>query len=296
MPKRFVVNDLWKFSSSHGWSKQQQQDQTTAPNPRLVSACAVVNGRPTIFGGWDPQTAGTGGVILDDICQLDLETMEWKKLPITMGQPTSRHVAVSRTDTMALIHTHRCLDHVLLFEQDPSNSDLAVFRKQPTSGQSPSSRGLHAATMLGDSFIVFGGAAQDQTMSNEVFCLDTKTWEWNKVDMDSQGDCPSPRAAPCMCALDDNSILIFGGAQLREEGGGLQGCADLWLLRLDDDRKRGTWELLLTDGPPAARNAATLDRIRYDSGDDKSYFVLQGGWEPFQKTWDDVFVLCVSKQ
>ncbi len=162
---RYVVNDLWQYDdTAEKWNQVEfPSDTTTLPGPRLASAAATLHNKAYLFGGWDPQTQGTGGVILDDVHEYDLSTQKWKKLDCTLPDgPTSRHVAAAINDQTIVLHTHRCSDHVLLF-------DGTSFSKQPVTGDSPSSRGLHAACVVGKQLYVFGGAAQDQTMSNEVF-------------------------------------------------------------------------------------------------------------------------------
>lgn len=259
--------------------------------------------------------------------------MQWKVLDdVTIPDgPTSRHIAVSislpldndnnnnNKNNCALIHNHRCTDHVVLFQN-------GTFRKQPTSGDAPSSRGLHAATMLDDNrLIVFGGAAQNGKMSNELFVLDLHTWKWTKIsfgDNENDNKMPSPRAAPCLASLSDGCVILFGGAEATEQG--LNPRADLWCFDIDigkgddnddcdDTCTTGTWSLLLDDGDgPPPRNAATLMPIEADSikkilGSDfvendnvtcnsgnKKYFLLQGGWAPFVKTWSEPSILSIE--
>lgn len=309
MPNRYVVNDLWKWSENE-WSPIATTGDT--PGPRLVTATAVGNdGKAYMFGGWDPETAGTGGVILDSVHELDIAAASWKKLDeVTMPDgPTSRHVAVAIAGgTRILLHTHRCVDYVLLF--DPANGK---FTKQPTTGPCPSPRGLHAATVVGaTTILLFGGAAQDQSMSNETFLLDTVTWTWTKLN--AIGDCPTPRAGPCLVTatatttVNDASAnncavvaLLFGGAEVAPTGG-LNPRADVWALSLplDDDATTATttstaqWTLLVADndGPPP-RNAATLTPVDSDSG---RAFLLTGGWAPFRQTWDDCYILRIRDE
>jgi hypothetical protein len=208
------------------------------------------------------------------------------------------------TATLVLLHNHRCTDHVLLF-------DGHEVRKQATTGAAPSPRGLHAAVSLNNQLVVFGGAAQDGSMSNQVFCLDLTTWIWKEIEIMTSDSSPSPRASPCLCALkDQKSCILFGGAARSEETGGLEGCSDLWILRFDDNDNTAKWEELSTQNAPPGRNAATLtplpgppmgvsssDDDDVDDDDDTiaEYFLLSGGWYPFRTTYSDNFVLKVSQ-
>ena len=183
--------------------------------------------------------------------------------------------------------------------------------KQPTTGTAPSPRGLHAAALASNhQLVVFGGAAQDGNMSNEVFLLDLKTWNWTqleiiKINNSSSNDDqqqPSPRASPCFNRVDDHSLILFGGAERTTEGG-LKGCDDLWLLELLSDNQ-AQWTRLETPTSPPGRNAATLTCLPASSlpeeaikaMDDSTlstsqFHLLSGGWAPFQTTYNDNFVL-----
>jgi N-acetylneuraminic acid mutarotase len=291
---RHVTADLWKWSAEKNeWKSLPQTGDI--PGPRLCSAAAVLHNKAYLFGGWDPQTEGTGGIILDSIHELDLDNdsedgANWKELDTTLPDgPTSRHVAVSLVArNLILVHTHRCVGYVLLF--DPLTK---IFTKQPTTGPCPTSRGLHAATVLmDDTVVLFGGAAQDQTMSNEAFVLDTVQWKWSRIDCnngDQQG--PSARAGPCICAYDSDSVVVFGGAEATATG--LHPRGDVWALSLEKNQ----WELLIDDNDngesrPPPRNAASLTQINLEGKTGKG-FLLNGGWAPFRQTWDDCFLLHV---
>eukprot|EP01082_Thalassiosira_pseudonana_P011265 g10297.t1 g10297 contig4:1601080-1601520(-) len=146
-------------------------------------------------------------------------------------------------------------------------------------------------------------------MSNEAFVLDTIAWKWTKLDC--SGEMPSPRAGACLCSVDEDTVLLFGGAKPGD--GGLVGLNDIWTLRVDTKSGKASWTCLVhntsADGgngctSPPGRNAATLTRMnanvlpkefwKRESND--AYFLLQGGWYPFRKTYNDVFVLRVSEK
>lgn len=292
---RHVKNDLWKWEETKkSWT--QQRPKGDVPGPRLATASAVVNGNAYLFGGWDPQTAGTGGVILEEVHKLDLENLEWSLLTKLPDGPSSRHVALALPDSKILIHNHRSTDHVWIF--DPEKGE---FTKQPTTGESPGSVGLHTATLLDDnSLLMFGGAAKNGEMSNQSHVLDLKTWEWKRVELEGDAkNCPSPRAGACMCAYSSGDIkcgILFGGAETTDSG--LNPKGDVWALHLPGSGK-GRWELLLGDkeagdsSVPEPRNAASLTMINSGS-DGSAKYLMTGGWAPFRETWDDVWTLSIS--
>jgi hypothetical protein len=239
---------------------------------------------------------------------------KWKELPFDLEQPTSRLCAVALGNgpsSKVLVHNHRCIDHVMILDLKSSK----VIR-QSTTGNSPSARGLHTCASLPNTskILLFGGAAQDGNMSNEVFILDTNNWTWQKVEVDDDASGtlpqPTPRASPCLVAVDENTCLVFGGAA-RTEHGGLHGCSDTWLLELLPGKHkintRCKWTLLYEDGSsesPPGRNAASLTPLKSspfavgeeeEDGSTSQFFLLSGGWYPFRTTYDDNYVLKVSK-
>jgi len=364
---RHAVNDMWHFLpytnnvSSWGWTLRHDDNNNIkgyVPPSRLATAIAVVpnnndcgtRGSPqaVLLGGWDPQTPGTGGIILDDVTMLDIDTLVWSRCIDAMDSesyaslpdgPTSRHVAVhlsiskqrdddkhdgAREDIICL-HNHRCDDHILQLSMTTAKEGTRVrWDRQATTGEAPSSRGLHCATTIHQStaMVLFGGAAKDGNMSNEAFVLDTETWKWTKLDCigDDNTALPAPRAGACLCSLDENSVLLFGGATPGEKG--LVGLNDVWVLHVNKDSGRGTWDCLIEhqnddddDGGikiddgilrPPGRNAASLNEIDRErllpkdiiwkrSGsslvDKCKYFLLNGGWYPFRKTYNYIFLL-----
>ena len=74
----------------------------------------MTGGELLLFGGWDPETAGTGGQILDDVWALDLATRTWTECAPMPRGPSSRHVAVN-VNGRVVVHTFRCLDSVLVW-------------------------------------------------------------------------------------------------------------------------------------------------------------------------------------
>ena len=280
--KRYVTNDLWVWEKA-GWREIEQSG--SIPEARLVSAIGVIegDGKAYLFGGWNPGDKGDGGVILDTVHELDIEKMQWTEIQSAKipDGPSSRLTCCALPNQGSiLLHNHRCIDYVILFDTLHKK-----FRKQPTTGCCPSSRGLHAMVGLENgNVVVFGGASQDGTMSNEIFLLNTETWNWEKLEPDGLG--PSPRAAPCLCSVTNHHVLMFGGAEATPTG--LNPCGDLWLLDLDTP----SWSLVQKDGGPPPRNAATLSEI--ESNDTQKTFLLTGGWAPFRQTWDDCYKLVVN--
>mmetsp|Transcript_61398 Transcript_61398/g.150269 ORF Transcript_61398/g.150269 Transcript_61398/m.150269 type:complete len:458 (-) Transcript_61398:211-1584(-) len=355
--KRYPSNDLWVLHGNvnegdgttgpgTGWKKVMEKSASSQeiPRQRLAAAAVTVSSdaspTPTksdvgvLLGGWDSGQVGTGGEILKDIWTYGSSsgmsdtcdaTEIWKESMVDLGEPTSRLCAVTLDDkTTVVVHNHRCLDDVMVLIF--SDKDSVTLKKQPMTGRPPSARGLHVMTRLSgnnsNKIVLFGGAAQSGEMSNEVFVLDSQTWEWTPVEMivdgtkaDRHG--PSPRASPCFVTLDDTTCLLFGGASVLEAGG-LYGCNDTWLLELDFNtsakggKVTAKWTSVFEDDvnsgtSPPGRNAATMIPVSSqnasqllsiegtDIDDSSKYFLLHGGWFPFRKTYNEDFILKVSK-
>ena len=318
---RFPTNDMWRFNPEQSeWEKvgsenlylddcEECNENIKIPQQRLAAAVACLDDDSSafLFGGWDPQRPGTGGVILDGISEFSQDG-GWKgstlKDQVDLGETTSRHVALTIAEDTILLHNHRCTDSVLLFRKQGQRYSL---ERQQTTGTSPSPRGLHAACRLGSNkVLVFAGAAQDGQMSNQVFVLDTSLWTWKELSSSKspQSKMPAPRASPCLCAIDEQTCVVFGGASPSEKGG-LHGWDDLWIMRIDTESDTVEWEELVVEGKPPGRNAATLtpiskpSQIPHDNdadtdGNTAKYFLLSGGWTPFVKTHGDNFVLKLS--
>jgi len=82
-------------------------------------------------------------------------------------------------------------------------------------GNIPGPRRGHSATAIGTKLYIFGGIYGYTRFFNELYCLDTKTMEWQIPEV--TGNPPSPRAWHSACALAGTPLIIFiGGSAGRE--------------------------------------------------------------------------------
>ena len=226
-----------------------------------------------VFGGWDPGRKGSGGAFLDDVWRLDTDALEWRQVA-ALPAPVSRHSSCSFDDKVVL-HTFR---DTLVFEG-------GEVRVQPTTGDAPAGLSMCAAARVGDSMLVIGGSTRERGMSNDVYRLNTTTWEWAK--MRRVGHIPSPRASACATSLGASRCVVFGGAGLGAEGYadgmGLQPSDETYLVEVrDDDATLTRLEHALA---PTPRVAASLDTV-------DGRLVLQGGWNPTSmETFEETFGL-----
>lgn len=273
------TDDLWTHTNDDGWKHVSKQN---GPGKRMYSAAAMLNNDMYLLGGWDPGEPKSGGVFLDDVWKLDGQTLEWTlmedKLPCG---PVSRHTACS-VGNQIIVHTFR---GVCVMDS------TGKWTEKETTGEAPDGLSMCAMVPLSDSSVlVFGGSTKTQQLSADAFVLDTNSWTWTKLDAnDNNSDGPSPRASPCAAKWKENQAVIFGGASLGDGGyqggAGLQAQRDTWLLSVKDNCK-ANWSCLDVDNEcPNARLAATLSPAS-DGG-----LMLQGGWDPKGKTFEDTWVL-----
>ncbi|KAL6782761.1 hypothetical protein ACKKBG_A08020 [Auxenochlorella protothecoides x Auxenochlorella symbiontica] len=85
-------------------------------------------------------------------------------------------------------------------------------------GPGPSARAFHAGAVLGRRLYVFGGHVYVKQQArlhafNDLWCLDTDTWEWARLETEAEAPTPCPRDRACLVAsLDGSSLLLYGGA------------------------------------------------------------------------------------
>lgn len=260
------TDELWKFEGD-AWKLVETGE---GPCKRMYAAAAMLEDSFCLFGGWDPGAKGSGGTFLDDVWTYDGEC--WKyvgKMPF----PVSRHSACALVDAVLLL-TYRGL---LKFDGE-------TCQEQTTTGNAPDGLSMCAMMKVGSNILVFGGSTKTQELSNKLYLLDTKTWEW-KVVM-SVGATPPPMASASGTGIDDSTAVIFGGAVLGDKGyeggAGLQSVDDTYLVELD--KNKATWTKV--GKGPEGRLAATLNVLQ--AGE----MLLQGGWDPAtRETFDQPWLL-----
>lgn len=81
----------------------------------------------------------------------------------------------------------------------------------------PAARAFHAAAAVGRRVYVFGGhvfvkAQHKLHQFNDLWCLDTDSWEWARADVAPDAPAPCPRDRAAMAALPSGRLLVYGGA------------------------------------------------------------------------------------
>ncbi|KAA6425251.1 MAG: hypothetical protein FRX49_04746 [Trebouxia sp. A1-2] len=260
--QRAATNDAWIFSLQQGsWSRPNMGSSQIPRAPK-----------------------GDGGEILNDIWRLDLKTWTWTETSVQgeVGislQPISRFQAAA-VQNMVYIHTHRSLNDILVL--DVANPDSPKLKQVPVTGNqgaTPSARGLHTVTAVGNKLYLFGGASQKGQMQNDLWVLDLSTMQWTQLH--PKGEAPHIRCSHT-AVLMGQDIVCFGGSYYREDGSGLQPLDDTLVYSTIEDE----WQKPDISGSvPRARNAAVACLL------EQNKMLLHGGWEPFRNTYSDSLIL-----
>jgi hypothetical protein len=323
-PQRNATNDAFAFSASdHTWHAlaiaTARQD---LPTPRLAAGAVELGGSAYLIGGWAAGGPAHGAdAFLADVWRLapaspassSSAAWTWTRLELEPGSVealggggVSRFACAAVSSTRAILHTHRCSDHVVALDVASSSSSVnaaaatARFSRLPVLPDpehgAPSSRGLQSMTLVGGGkrLLVFGGAPQKGGMLGDLWALDGDfvaggggELRWTRLwGGPAEGDADSAAAPHVRCshvAADvDGGLFILGGSYYTEQGS-LCPLDDAW--RFDLKGGKGWQKVALEGATPAARNAAILAPL----GGQR--LLYHGGWRPFVETYDDTWII-----
>ncbi len=133
----------------------------------------------------------------------------------------------------------------------------------------PAGRAFHAACALGSRVYIFAGHVYLPEQKrlhqfNDLWVLDTDSWQWERLDASPDHPSPSPRDRSSIVPLDDHRLLIYGGADAANKR-----LDDVWIYDLNSS----SWsEVIISSGSkPRARCSSTLfslgNRILIFGGD-----------------------------
>lgn len=281
------TDDTWHWTEE-SWTLLDQESGAARPRIRMYGASAVLGDKMYLFGGWDPGAPGSGGEFLDDVWEFDPVTSSWKMMDIRLPYPVSRHTACtisaagSSGDASIILHTYK---GILTFEVT-GDGKAKLVEKETTGG--PDGYSMCAISPLGTSkMLLYGGSTKTQQLAQDAYVLDCKEWVWMKLSNVGE-QVPPPLASACAAQLEDDQVLIFGGASIGptgyEGGMGLIPQDGTWRLSVKDNE--ATWQPIDTPVKPEGRVAASFCLIG------SSCFLLQGGYDPLgKKTFEEPWIL-----
>jgi Rab9 effector protein with kelch motifs len=155
------------------WTWAAVESSGTLPSPRAGHTATQRGHVMFVFGG------GTGwsGVTYNDVFALDTTAMMWHA-PVVSGKPPEPRAG----HTASLIGSKIIIvgggDHKRAFSDvHVLDTDAMCWSRPSVAGDLPSGRAGHSATPVGDLLIVFGGGSPQGALHNDLFVLDSGSFD-----------------------------------------------------------------------------------------------------------------------
>ncbi|KAJ5078492.1 kelch domain-containing protein [Anaeramoeba ignava] len=127
------------------------------------------------------------------------------------------------------------------------HSSVGWQRIDSSSGLSPIPVTKCGIVTLGNYMYIFGGSPEiNDSESNQFFAFDLITKEW--IEINAEGECPTPRCAHAMCGFEDK-IWLFGGS----------GTSNYLNDFYEYDVEQNKWKKIQTQKHPKARYSHSLN-------------------------------------
>ncbi|KAB2609182.1 kelch domain-containing protein 4-like [Pyrus ussuriensis x Pyrus communis] len=216
--KTFVYGDLYRYDvEKQDWKLISSPN---SPPPCSAHQAVIWKNYLYIFGGEFTSPNQERFHHYKDFWMLDLKTNQWEQLNLK-GSPSPRS-----GHRMRFFYKHL----YFWYHNDLFVFDLDQFKWQeitPRPGSLwPSARSGFQFFVYQDEIFLYGGyskeVSSDKTGSekgivhSDLWSLDPRTWEWNKVK--KNGMPPGPRAGFSMC-VHKKRAMLFGGVVDMEVGG-----------------------------------------------------------------------------
>lgn|GEM_PF-6717961 len=206
MSALFKVNNPVVFTKTFEYSASPE----ILPDKRYFHAGVIDSGdKIWIAGGMDKNDSA-----LDDMWALDTKFNKWTRITPLNGS-TSETYAARESHSMSIDAENKIwliggrFDNAAINDVWQFDAVSSVRKKINTTGEVFSARYAHSASIdAGGRLWVIGGNAGD-TVSNEVWRLDTKTSEWKKIE--TAGDAFTPRYFHASVIDSTGKIWCFGG-------------------------------------------------------------------------------------
>ncbi|XP_021808459.1 kelch domain-containing protein 4 isoform X1 [Prunus avium] len=268
--KTFVYGDLYRYDV-----EKQEWKLISSPNsppPRSAHQAVTWKNYLYIFGGEFTSPNQERFHHYKDFWMLDLKTNQWEQLNLK-GSPSPRsgHRMVLYKHKIIVFGGFYDTLREVRYHNDLYVFDLDQFKWQeitPRPGSMwPSARSGFQFFVYQDEIFLYGGyskeVSSDKTGSekgvvhSDLWSLDPRTWEWNKVK--KSGMPPGPRAGFSMC-VHKKRALFFGGVVDMEVGGDVMMSLfldELYGFQLDNHR----WYPL-----ELRKGKSTKDKVKKSSG------------------------------
>ncbi|OWM65470.1 hypothetical protein CDL15_Pgr009060 [Punica granatum] len=277
--KTFVYGDLYRYDVEK--KEWKLISSPNSPPPRSAHQAIAWKNYLYIFGGEFTSPNQERFHHYKDCWMLDLKTNQWEQLNLK-GSPSPRsghrmvlykHKIVIFGGFYDTLREVRYYNDLYVFDLDQYKvSDLGIFitlwqEIKPRPGAMwPSARSGFQFFVYQEEIFLYGGYSKEVSsekssekgvVHSDMWSLDPRTWEWNKVK--KSGMPPGPRAGFSMC-VQKKRAMLFGGVVDREVEGDVMMSLflnELYGFQLDNHR----WYPL-----ELRKEKSTKDKLKRSSG------------------------------
>lgn len=227
--KTFVYGDLYR----HDIEKQEWKliSSPNSPPPRSSHQAVAWKNYLYIFGGEFTSPNQECFHHYKDFWVLDLKTNQWEQLNLKgCPSPRSGHRMVLYKHKIIVFGGFYDTLREVRYFNDLHVFDLDQFKWQeikPRLGSMwPSARSGFQFFVFQDEIFLYGGYSKEVSsdknnsekgiVHSDMWSLDPRTWEWNKVK--KSGMPPGPRAGFSMCVHKKRAVLFGGVVDMEVEG------------------------------------------------------------------------------
>ncbi|KAL3025367.1 hypothetical protein AAZX31_04G175100 [Glycine max] len=227
--KTFVYGDLYRYDVEK--LEWKLVSSPNSPPPRSAHQAVAWKNYVYIFGGEFTSPNQERFHHYKDFWMLDLKTNQWEQLNLKgCPSPRSGHRMVLYKHKIILFGGFYDTLREVRYYNDLFVFDLDQFKWQeikPKPGAMwPTARSGFQLFVYQDDIFLYGGYSKEVSsdksnsekgiVHSDMWSLDPKTWEWNKVK--KSGMPPGPRAGFSMCVHKRRALLFGGVVDIEVEG------------------------------------------------------------------------------
>ncbi|KAH6835865.1 Galactose oxidase/kelch repeat superfamily protein, partial [Perilla frutescens var. hirtella] len=270
--KTFVYGDLYRYDvEKREWKLISSPN---SPPPRSAHQAVAWKNYLYIYGGEFTSPNQERFHHYKDFWVLDLKTNQWEQLNYKgCPSPRSGHRMVLYKHKIIIFGGFYDTLREVRYYNDLHVFDLDQYKwqeiKPRPGGLWPSARSGFQFVVYQDEIYLYGGYSKEVSSSDkkvsekgivhsDMWCLDPRTWEWNKVK--KPGMPPGPRAGFSMCVHKKRALLFGGVVDMEMEGDLMMSLFlnEIYGFQLDNHR----WYPL-----ELRKEKATKNKLKKDSGE-----------------------------
>ncbi|KAK7281998.1 hypothetical protein RIF29_10443 [Crotalaria pallida] len=247
--KTFVYGDLYRYDVEK--LEWKLVSSPNSPPPRSAHQAVAWKNYIYIFGGEFTSPNQERFHHYKDFWMLDLKTNQWEQLNLKgCPSPRSGHRMILYKHKIILFGGFYDTLREVRYYNDLFVFDLDQYKWQeikPKPGAMwPTGRSGFQLFVYQDEIFLYGGYSKEVSSDKsttekgivyaDMFSLDPKTWEWNKVK--KSGMPPGPRAGFSMCVHKRRALLFGGVVDMEVEGDVMMSLFlnELYGFQLDNNR------------------------------------------------------------